>query len=130
MIYLALRKGSITKFKIPFKSLTKEFADLEVDFQFVKTSALISGSELKQSSNASPIEFILQPSSVKISNSMHSFLNVAAKFKNSYQLRQQEKSSTSETFSHLLIGSVKDTKILFSYVVQVSIIDSPEATFS
>lgn len=130
IIPIALRKGPIQKFKLPFKGEINNFNELDIDFNFTQISASIKGNELNQSSSASPVEFLLQPNQVKINNAVQSFLNITAKFKNSYQLQEdqsdqklQKNKNKPEIYNHLLIGRIKDTHIMFSYVVQVSLID-------
>jgi len=66
--------------------------DLEVEFQFMKTCAAFNindkakDSKFVQSQTASPIEFSVQPSVVKIGQSAPGILNVTAKIKNSYMI--------------------------------------------
>ena len=61
-------------------------------------------------------------------------LNLTAKFKNSYQLmclkaekaeKEGSKKDTNrlEKYTHLLIGKVKDTNILFSYIIEASVVE-------
>ncbi len=88
----------------------------------------------------SPIEFSLNPGGVlKIpANGGTNTLNLTAKFKNSYQLlclkKEKEamdntaamtarKSAAAEKYTHLLIGKVKDTQIIFSYIIEASVVE-------
>jgi hypothetical protein len=94
VIPLVVKKGqSCQKFRIPFKNNGAQ--DLEIDFTFSKTSAVICGPNSQNSSGddstkntltQSPIEFVAMPSNIKIPANSSSILNIAAKLKNSYQL--------------------------------------------
>jgi hypothetical protein len=81
---------------------------LEVDFTFMKTTAVIKGPE---SLTQSPIEFSCTPSQIKLGTGAAGILNVVSKLKNSYQLATLGKESKGkiEKYNHLLIGRVKDT---------------------
>ncbi len=61
-------------------------------------------------------------------------LNLTAKFKNSYQLlclkaekaaltSGKKDTSRQEKYTHLLIGKVKDTSIMFSYIIEASVVE-------
>lgn len=75
---------------------------------------------------------------VKVNFNQHSFVNVTAKFKNSYLLNEdknkQSEGKAPEVYSHMLVARLKDSigsksPIMFSYIVKVSIIegDDPNA---
>jgi hypothetical protein len=71
------------------------------------------------------------PSNVKIPANSATILNIAAKLKNSYQLASIGKETTSkkrlqrpEKYNHLLIAKIKDTQIMFSFIVEASVLDS------
>lgn len=107
----------------------------------------------------SPIEWTISPSSIKIpANSQTTMLNVVAKLKNSYTIknqplkksnsggqeedgksaleggRQLQRSNTfveikqqkTEKYSHLLIGRVKDSQIMFSFFVEATVVESSD----
>ena len=52
----------------------------------------------------------------RVGASQQAVLNVSAKFKNSY-LIEQKIDGKGEIYSHLLIGRIKDTPILFSFIL-------------
>ena len=63
-------------------------------------------------------------------------MTITAKLKNSYQLAMmskqnsrkseepEKKSQKPEKYSHMLIGKVKDTQIMFPFITEVSLIES------
>ena len=80
----------------------------------------------------SPIEFSVGPgTSLKIApNGGLNTLNLSAKFKNSYQLMCLKadklglgKKAKTEKYSHLLIGKIKDTQIMFSFIIEASVVE-------
>lgn len=109
-----------------------------MEFTFVKQSAVIKGPLQKQSSlgngeepkpqiTSSPIEFVAMPSTVKVAANSNTILNVVAKLKNSYQLASIGKDSgkqRAEKYNHLLIAKIKDTQIMFSFIIEASVIES------
>ena len=126
-----------SKFRLPFKNTGT--LDLEIEFSFAKRSAVICGPLASQGEDCpvpiSPIDFTIAPGGVfKIPANGTNTLNLTAKFKNSYQLLclKAEKAALSsgkpdtpkaEKYSHLLIGKVKDTSIMFSYFIEASIVE-------
>ena len=69
------------------------------------------------------------PSNIKIAANSSAILNVAAKLKNSYQLASIGKDSNKsnnrpEKYNHLLIAKIKDTSIMFSFIIEASVIES------
>jgi hypothetical protein len=67
------------------------------------------------------------PSTIKIAANSSSILNVVAKLKNSYQLASIGKdngNNRAEKYNHLLIAKIKDTQIMFSFIVEASVIES------
>ncbi len=72
------------------------------------------------------------PSALKIPVGATGILNIAAKIKNSYQMKQdsistEEKKKTAgkaERYNHLLIAKVKDTQIMFGFIVEASLVES------
>lgn len=70
------------------------------------------------------------PASLKIPANTSGILNIAAKLKNSYQLAnigKEQKDQTSarpEVYNHLLIAKVKDTQIMFSFIIEASVLES------
>jgi len=77
----------------------------------------------------------MTPSSLKVGPTNQALLNVTAKFKNSYMLQEQENSKNleesgrktkgpTEMFNHLLLGRVKDTHIIFSFIIQASLVSA------
>lgn len=140
VIPLVVKKGqSNQKFRIPFKNTGPQ--ELDVEFTFVKTSAVIKGPLQRCNSTGSddvrtpsfvqsPIEFQAVPSTMKVAANGAAILNISAKLKNSYQLasisREQSVPSKprSEKYNHLLIAKVKDTQIMFSFIIEASVLDS------
>jgi hypothetical protein len=70
------------------------------------------------------------PSNVKIPANGSGILNIAAKLKNSYQLANigkdlpPNKSMRSEKYNHLLIAKIKDTQIMFSFIIEASVLEN------
>ena len=91
-----------------------------------------SADSSKNAPNQSPIEFTATPSSLKIPANGNGILNVATKLKNSYQLMNANKDektksqsdNKAEKYHHLLIAKVKDTQLMFSYIIEASLIKS------
>ena len=128
-----------SKFRLPFKN--NGVQDLEIEFSFAKKSAVISGPLLSQSEDAptpvSPIDFSIAPGGTfKVPANGTNTLNLTAKFKNSYQLlclkaekaalastKKEPQTPRAEKYTHLLIGKVKDTSIMFSYIIEASIVE-------
>ena len=127
-----------SKFRLPFKNTGT--IDLEIEFSFAKKTAVLCGPLAKKSEDdpinpISPINFTIAPAGVfKVPANGTNTLNLTAKFSNSYQLfcLKQEKvaldsgkkeSAKSEKYSHLLIGKVKDTSIMFSYIIEASVVE-------
>ena len=84
-----------------------------------------------QSQTASPIELIAQPNTIRICANQQAVLNISARLKNSYLLQMKDeygsngsnestdkkKKNKNERFNHLLVGRIKDTNMMFSYLV-------------
>ena len=131
VIPLALRPGCqapIQRFKFQFKTNLRQ--EVDVDFHFIKhSSSLVARgrkSACPQPEQGSPIEFSVSPAVVKVGSEIHSILNVTAKFKNSYLLNMANphtQKPASALFNHLLIGRIKETQVLFSFIVQAFIIE-------
>jgi len=57
-------------------------------------------------------------------------LNIVAKLKNSYQLANISKEGASadpasaEKYHHLLIAKIKDTQLMFSFIIEASVLES------
>lgn len=115
VIRIAIKSGPVQKFKIPFKGIEKNYPEMDIDFTFEPTSAVVSNKGFKQSSTASPVEFTIQPSLIKVSNQMHSFVTITAMLNCLY--KHESKTKQPETYNHLLVGRIKDTSIMFSYIV-------------
>ena len=65
------------------------------------------------------------PSNIKIAAGSSGILNVVAKLKNSYQLASIGKDNNrSEKYNHLLVAKIKDTQIMFSFIIEASVIES------
>lgn len=123
---------------MPFKNLGVQ--DLEIEFSFSKKNGVICGplADSEVSNAVSPIDFQLGPgTTLKVpANGGTNTLNLTAKFRNSYQLfcLKAEKNSLAsgrkdttlarpEKYTHLLIGKVKDTSIMFSYIIEASVVE-------
>lgn len=78
-----------------------------------------------QSQTASPLELTASPSLVKVPGGQNTILNVTVKMKNSFLLHQRAEGQNAppQVFNHLLIARIKDTQIMFSFVVQASIVE-------
>lgn len=80
------------------------------------------------------------PSNLKIPANSSGILNIAAKLKNSYQLSSigskdsgssnNSSDSRAERYNHLLIAKVKDTQIMFSFIIEASVLESSGNTMS
>ena len=126
-----------SKFRLPFKNTGT--LDLEIEFSFAKRSAVICGPLASLGEDGpvpvSPIDFTIAPVGVfKVPANGTNTLNLTAKFRNAYHLLclKAEKAALSsgkqdtpkaEKYSHLLIGKVKDTSIMFSYFIEASIVE-------
>jgi len=111
---------------------------LDIDFTFVKQSAVIQGPLLSRSNSngssseslaQSPLEFAAMPNNVKVAANSTAILNIVAKLKNSYQLASLSSSGSAtsgraEKYNHLLIAKVKDTQIMFSFIIEASVLES------
>ena len=72
------------------------------------------------------------PNNVKVAPNGTTILNIVAKLKNSYQLSNNKSDSEgdtkqvakSEKYNHLLIAKVKDTQIMFSFIIEASVIEA------
>lgn len=105
--------------------------DLEMEFFFAKCSQALNAPAQKrlspdaeQSEQQSPL-ILGVPCSAKFKgdNSQPVILQMSAKLKNSYTLDQRNKSAQDiELYSHMLIGRVKDTPLMFSFFIEASII--------
>jgi len=58
-----------------------------------------------------------------VNSYIHTFLNITGKFKQSYAFKEASATSCPEMYNHLLIAQIKDTSMMFSFIVQVSIIE-------
>jgi hypothetical protein len=75
------------------------------------------------------VEFTAVPNSIKIAANSSAVLNIVAKLKNSYQLanigkEESEPASPVEKYTHLLIARVKDTQLMFSFIIEASVLES------
>ncbi len=138
VVPLAIKKAQNgQKYRIPFKNTGPQ--DLEIEFTFMKTSTAITKPLDENGKPAlSPIEFTPLPSTLKIPQNGVGILNVAAKLKNSYQLQALSRQSTNdsdtassssnnkkaEKFNHLLIAKVKDTSLMFGFIIEASLVES------
>ena len=74
------------------------------------------------------------PANLKVPSNGTAILNIAAKLKNSYQLANIGKEQPAlpyhsrhpkpEKYNHLLIAKVKDTQIMFSFIIEAAVIDN------
>lgn len=68
------------------------------------------------------------PSNMKLTANSSGILNVVAKLKNSYQLANIGKETSekfrTEKYNHLLVAKIKDTQIMFSFIIEASVIES------
>ena len=68
------------------------------------------------------------PNNVKVAANSTAILNIVAKLKNSYQLASIGKEgaapATAEKYNHLLIAKIKDTQIMFSFIIEASVLES------
>jgi len=143
VVPIVIKKGqSCQKFRIPFKNNGPQ--DLDVDFSFAKQSAVVCGPLVRSDSSSSgdekkasvvgssPIEFVAMPANVKVPSNGTAILNIAAKLKNSYQLanigreaaKPHSRHPRPEKYNHLLIAKVKDTQIMFSFIIEAAVIEN------
>jgi len=119
------------RFKIPFKY--RGNFDLEVEFYFAKNSTAVSALSMIRAEqhgdleSQSPIIFSTTPNVLKFPAKSDAavFLLITAKLKNSYILavkHQGPSASKPEMYTHVLIAKVKDTKIMFSFFIEASVI--------
>ena len=112
--------------------------EYDVEFYFMKTCAAFNAlnhdneiESIKMAQTASPIELVANPSVVKIGSNVQGLLNITAKFKNSFIIDQEnfkdkkllKKINKKQFFSHLLIAKIKDTPLMFSFIVKISLVD-------
>jgi len=71
------------------------------------------------------------PNTVKIGANSSAILNIVAKLKNSYQLANISKEGSAdsmnapvEKYNHLLIAKVKDSQLMFSFIIEASVLES------
>lgn len=123
---MAIHHGQVQKFKIPFKGLVSNYHELDFEFNLLNLQAVVSPSGYKQAPHISPIEFSLHPNKIKINSQAQTFLTVSAKVKQQKKKEEQvPKPQPNEVYNHVLVGIVRDTSIIFSFILQVSVIDSP-----
>lgn len=99
-----------------------------------------SGEESKnapQPLTSSPVEFsVSAPSTMKIPSNGSVILNIQAKLKNSYQLQNLKDAKAAQTnaalaqamkrpekYNHLLIAKIKDTQVMFSFIIEATVIE-------
>ena len=130
VIPLAIKKGQGgQKLRIPFKNNGP--SEVEVEFSFVKQTAVIKGPQTGQLTQ-SPVEFSAVPNTIKIASNSSAILNIVAKLKNSYQLANISKEGGSdsgvvapvEKYNHLLLAKVKDSQLMFSFIIEASVLES------
>jgi hypothetical protein len=144
IIPIAIKKGQANqKFRIPFKNTGP--SEVEVDFSFIKTSFVIyKPPEMEnprddKKPEQSPCDLQCVPANAKIPAGGNVIVTITAKLKNSYQLAQLSKQNSKqseeekkgsnknlkpERYSHMMIGKVKDTSIMFPFITEVSLIES------
>jgi len=139
IIPIAIKKGQPNqKFRIPFKNTGP--SEVEVDFSFLKQSYVIYRPEDESEEKrpeTSPCDLQCVPASAKIPSGGNAIVTITAKLKNSYQLammskqnskksaeEEEKRSAKPEKYSHMLIGKVKDTQIMFPFITEVSLIES------
>jgi hypothetical protein len=139
IISIAIKKGQANqKFRIPFKNTGP--SDVEMDFSFMKQSHVIYRPEDnsdEKKPDTSPCDLQCVPATAKIPAGGSTIITMTAKLKNSYQLamlsKQNSKKSEEspktlhpkpERYSHMLIGKVKDTQLMFPFITEVSLIES------
>jgi len=78
----------------------------------------------------SPVDFSAVPNTIKIGANSSAILNIVAKLKNSYQLANISKEGIDsalapvEKYNHLLIAKVKDSQLMFSFIIEASVLES------
>lgn len=123
---------------------------MEIEFSFAKQSGVICGPQHIHRGaegskpaplTSSPIEFaVVPPATMKVPANGSVILNIQAKLKNSYQLavlkeakatsalsaaeQQRLAERRAEKYSHLLLGKVKDTQVLFSFIIEATVIEA------
>lgn len=148
VVSLVVKKGpqsgtGAQKYRLPFKNMGAQ--EMELEFTFAKQTAVVCGpASLTQTpvdaSKTSPIEFsVVPPSTMKVpGNDGSIILNIQAKLKNSYQLQTLKDAKAAlnnpalaalqkkrpEKYNHLLIAKVKDTQVMFSFVIEATVIEA------
>ena len=65
------------------------------------------------------------PNNVKLGSNGTAILNIVAKLKNSYQLAGIGKETNrAEKYNHLLIAKIKDTQLMFSFIIEASVLEA------
>jgi hypothetical protein len=100
--------------------------DAEVEFTFIKAPNQPADSPVVDLSKH--IEFFCQPALMKFSQGQQGFLNILAKV-DSASISEEIKSARDlrRPINKLLIARVKDSNLLFSFFLSISLIDSSDA---
>ncbi len=97
-------------------------------------SSLENGKQTQLTS--SPIEFsVVPPVTMKVPTNGSVILNIQAKLKNSYQLQTLKDAKAQaalpipivrkpEKYNHLLIAKIKDTQVVFSFIIEATVIEA------
>ena len=122
VVSLAVKKTQgIQKFKLPFKNLSS-YLDSDIEFAFIRTT------NQKVSSENEPIDclsFYCQPNQLKIAADQISILTVQVKV-NTDMLMNHDKidqKMLKNPLNKLLVARLKNSQVLFSYFVSISLVD-------
>lgn len=119
------RSQAAQKFRIPFKN-TCPTQDADIEFTFVKLPPSSGYQEEEEDKALDPLqylEFYCQPNLLKIGAGSQGILNVLIKV-NTQKLSGQEMSrkALKRPINKLLVARLKDSSLLFSFFVSISII--------
>jgi hypothetical protein len=98
--------------------------DAEVEFTFIKAPNQPSGVDLSKY-----IELFCQPALMKFSQGQQGFLNILAKVDNTGMSEEIKSARDSRRpINKLLIARIKDSNLLFSFFLSISLIDSSDSS--
>lgn len=108
---------SSQKFRIPFKN-SSATQEAEFEFTFVK---LPQSDGNDDASAIQCLEFYCQPSNMKMASGQQGFLNVLIKV-NQQKMQELSPAITKQPINKLLIARLKDTNLLFSFFVNITLV--------
>jgi hypothetical protein len=122
-VSLAVKKTQgIQKFKLPFKNLSN-YLDSDIEFAFIRTPS--TKDDKQELEPIDCLSFYCQPNQLKISADQISILTVQVKV-NTDMLVNEEKVDQKllkNPLNKLLVARLKNSQVLFSYFVSISLVD-------